>query len=239
MGHWGCRNRHRKGARFLSPALSGGPTPATRAALARPLAARIGAEAPGVAFSLALLPQSSPLGDAPDSAERRLTGRRVLAFHGLSYSSWHRAMLPASRDFGQLLPLNLSCRGRRRPRNQRGMSTGSRMESRNTSWSAHRSSRFGRSWESKCSSKRACHSGLDGWVVASLRGGAGDGCCFLSLTFVLPSGWSPKQPDHTPVEHSAQVLTLNGSAVPGPTQEAGTSLTTAWWSREGPHDGHD
>lgn len=40
---------------------------------------------------------------------------------------------PASRDSGHWSPLNLSCRARRRrPRSQRGMSTGSRMESMNT-----------------------------------------------------------------------------------------------------------
>ena len=81
-------------------------------------------------------------------------------------------------DAGHRSSLNLSCRGRRRrPRNQRGMSTGSRMESMNTLWSALRSSRVGRSWESKCS----CHCGFEDLVV-----GAGTERCFLSLIVRAP-----------------------------------------------------
>jgi hypothetical protein len=57
------------------------------------------------------------------------------------------------------------------------MSTGSRTESANMVWSAFRSSRVGRSSESKCSS----HCGFEGLLV-----GAGAGRCFLSLMVSAP-----------------------------------------------------
>jgi hypothetical protein len=78
--------------------------------------------------------------------------------------------------------LNLSRRARRRPRSQRGNGTGSRIESRNTSWSAAKSSRLGRS----SVSKNSCHGGLDGLVVVSCGGGADAGRCFLSLILRTP-----------------------------------------------------
>ncbi len=78
--------------------------------------------------------------------------------------------------------LNLSRRARRRPRSQRGIGTGSRIESVNTLCPAAMSSRFGRSW----GSRNSCHGGFDDSAVA-FSGGAGAGRRFLSL-MVVPLG---------------------------------------------------
>src|SRR5687768_16935305 len=57
------------------------------------------------------------------------------------------------------------------------MSTGSRTESANVVWSAFRSSRVGRSWESKCSS----HCGLEGLVVVQAPGAASQASSLVPL----------------------------------------------------------
>jgi hypothetical protein len=83
---------------------------------------------------------------------------------------------------GACRQLSLSRGVRRRPRSQRGIGTGSRIDSRGL-WSAARASRFGRSCGSRC----CCHAGLDG-VAASWRGVAGGGLFLPSLMVRAP--WS-------------------------------------------------
>jgi hypothetical protein len=124
---------------------------------------------------------------------------------------------PASRQ------LSLSRGVRRRPRSQRGIGTGSRMDSRGL-WSAARVSRLGRSCGSKCT----CHAGLGG--VGAFAGGG----LFLPSLMVRPLVRMPRAEylaanlaPQPPISAPRQPHTMQGAALPSSGEAVASGLAAA------------